>query len=128
MFIKSCLLCNKMNESNNYGEEWKILDKKESVLYDSVYIKYKNLQNKLMVIEVRIVTFKEDDDFEWRCWGHLELKTLSCSESEYMSKFSLWKFTEVCTYDFCTFGIYITLFKNYLKNAMCLEINKNVSK
>ena len=45
----------KMDESQKHNSKQKKRDTKEYILYDSIYTKLENMQNKCMVREVKIV-------------------------------------------------------------------------
>lgn len=51
-----------MNESKNSYAEWKKPDRKEYLLYDSIYAKFQKMQTNLMPTESKSV-------IAWEWWG-----------------------------------------------------------
>lgn len=100
--------CENMHESHKNNFEQRQLITEEYILYDSIYLHYKNRQNYSVVLEIRIVvtlvrekwlevsgSLRLQEMFGFRCWLR------GCVQ--------LCKHSENCILMTCTFCMYVTL-------------------
>lgn len=75
---------NNVDEPQKHYEKWKKLHIKEYILYDSIYMKFNNRQNKPMVLEGGVMADYERwsltrlDGCEGIFWGDVKVLCLNC--------------------------------------------------
>lgn len=96
------MIWNEMDDSLKHAE-WKMVDVKDSIVYNSIYIKHKNRQNLSMSLEVRIA--------------------IALGERKRTTRWGIWRRSKAF---FLHLGIsYTTEYKNPLSNILMIYYSVN---
>ena len=75
---------NNVDEPRKHYKEWKKLHMEEYILYDSIYMKFNNRQNKYMVLEGGVMadykrwSLTRLDGYKGIFWGDVKVLYLNC--------------------------------------------------